>query len=214
MSTSSVQATRYRRALASAVVVLIAAAVAILFVQSKSPSPASAAAPAPAPATSTPATAPVPSVYDDMEVRAKAQDLMSYLRTRYKLITPRAAGVVGNLIAEARLDPDAVLPPPATPRDPNTPQSHGVEQLTGERWQAFLDYVAADPFRRAINDLHTQVDFMMKELHRPTKATSKFRASHTLEQATEGVYLFLNPAPNASHNLVYREELARWASQL
>lgn len=84
-----------------------------------------------------------------------------------------AAGIVGNLIAESRVNPTAT-------GDNGT--SYGIAQWHNERWTKLKEH--AQKRGTAITDLATQISFMMKEL-RETGLDKRLKNMHSSDQAAQ-----------------------------
>lgn len=91
----------------------------------------------------------------------------------------QAAGVLGNLVQESSLNPNARNP--GDGRDGS--DSIGIAQWNAERAQALRAFAQARG--KPVNDLETQVDFMIAELGgREGRAGAALRAARTVDEAT------------------------------
>lgn len=95
----------------------------------------------------------------------------------------QAAGLVGGLIAESNLDPNAL-------GDNGT--SFGIAQHHADRWTGLRNYAAMSG--GAENDLATQAGFILKELNTTQKAVGdQLRSAQTLEEAATAALNFERP---------------------
>jgi hypothetical protein len=95
----------------------------------------------------------------------------------------QAAGIVGNLVHESGLDPNAV-------GDRGT--SFGLAQHHAERAQALVDF--AKERGTSPNDFRTQLEFIDKELHGSEGATlARLQAAQTPEQAAHAFIGYERP---------------------
>lgn len=97
----------------------------------------------------------------------------------------QAAGIVGNLIQESGLDPNA-----ANPRDPGT--SIGLGQWNRERKAALMKFAAARG--SSVANFRTQLDFVHHELQTTeSRAGAALKAATTVDAATAAMISFERP---------------------
>jgi hypothetical protein len=126
-----------------------------------------------------------------MAVPQNALTAIDFLTRNAGLSRAQAAGLVGNLLVESgsRIDPRAV-----NPRDGRDgSDSIGIAQWNSTRAQALRNFAAERG--RPVNDLETQLAYLVSELNGPERrAGERLRAAQTPDEAARAAVSFFRPA--------------------